>query len=172
MLDADQLESTSAERYLQDLVDTKLNRSQQCVQAAMKANSILSCTRQSTASRSRKAILPLCRALEGQTWSTVSSSGSTGIGTLWKESNERSHKLWYWRFSESLRDLRLFSLDKGRIRKNTVNEHAYLKRGCKEDGTVPSDRIRGNRYKLQHRKLPQNTRKHLCTVWVTKAQAA
>jgi len=60
MLDADQLESSSAERYLQDLVETKLNRSQQCVQAAKKASGILSCTRQSTASRSKEVILPLC----------------------------------------------------------------------------------------------------------------
>lgn len=136
MLDADQLESSSAERYLQDLVETKLNRSQQCVQAAKKASGILSCTRQSTASRSKEVILPLCWALEGQTWSTVSSSGPTGTGTLRRESNERSRKLWYWRFSASLRDLRLFSLDKGRISKNIVNEHTYLKEGCKEDGAV------------------------------------
>lgn len=56
MLGGTQLESSSAEEVL---VDAKLNINQQCDPAAKKANSVLSCLRQSVASRRSKVILPL-----------------------------------------------------------------------------------------------------------------
>ena len=49
----------------------------------------------------------------------------------------------------------------------------YMKGRCKDDGArlfsvVPTDRTRGNRHKLKHRRLPLNIRKHFFTVRVTE----
>ncbi|KAK4816850.1 hypothetical protein QYF61_023972 [Mycteria americana] len=63
MLGANPLESSFAEKDLGLLVDTKLNVSQQRALAAKAARGIVSCIRQTIASRSREMILPLSSAL-------------------------------------------------------------------------------------------------------------
>ncbi|TRZ26210.1 hypothetical protein HGM15179_000822 [Zosterops borbonicus] len=62
-LRAELLGSSSVEKDLGMLVDTKLSLSQQCVLVAKKANGILSCIRKSIGSRSREGILPLPSSL-------------------------------------------------------------------------------------------------------------
>ena len=86
--------------------------SQQCVQVAKKANGILACVRNSSASRNRKVIFPsevapllLCSVLGPSLQERYGCPGACP-----EKDNEALRGLEYMSYEERLRELGLFSL--------------------------------------------------------------
>jgi len=152
-------------------VDEKLDKSQQCVLAAQKANCIMDCKTRSTTSRSREGILFLYSALMRphlmycvQLRSPQQKKDMDMVQRVHKTAT-KIRGLEHLSCDERLRELGLFSLEKSRFWGDLMAAFQYVKDAYMKDGErlftkACSDRTRGNSFQLKEGRFRLDIRRN------------
>ena len=174
------IESSPAKKDLAILEEEKLDTSQQCAFIALKANRILGCTERNIFSWLRDGILPLCSSGTPtpqepcfQLWRPQHKKHMDLLETVQRRATKMIWGLEHFCCEERLRELRLFSQEKGRLWGDLIAAFQCLKRAYKKDGDKPfcsvcSNRTKGNIFELKEGIFRLAVRKKYFTMRVVK----